>query len=286
VAVEDYSRGLLTDRPQGQFPLSIATSLAIEGMLGIMPDKPPPADPEIDKTELLMVNVRTLLRNLYGSIPTGDRPMLDEYTIAEAISNEMRTIESIIAEKSDGRCFCQFYYCSYIDSNRKFSKGLIKPLRTPSQQFYWKMEKTVMGFLRDEFKSGPGIKEFVTEFEDANYSTLIITHYPVDLLQRYRFSSLMLLESFTGAIKPPLMWNTKLQNGEDIQNLPFDRMTLQMFGDGVMFSPMPIKIRERVLQVALKDRWTPARTKDFVIASITNRRDPALEVLVKELYRN
>lgn len=285
MAAEDYSRDLLANRAQGQFPLSVPTSLAIESMLGINPDLPTEA-PEIHNRQLLMVNVRTLLRNLYGCVETNDRPLLDEYTIAEMISSEMRTIESLISEYSDGRCDARFYYCSYTDASRKFSRALIKPVRTPAQQFYWKMEKTVMKFLFEDFKSGPAVTKFVTDFEATHASALIITHYPVDLLQRYKFSALSLLESHTGVIKPPIMWNTKLQNGKETPDIPFDRMTLQMFGDGIMFSPMPIKIRTRVLEVSKKDRWTPASTKDYVIASITERRDPALEMLVKDLYRS
>lgn len=270
----------------GQYPVSIATSLALESLMGILETDPNAEDPLVNHTELLMVNIRTLLRNLYSSIETAKRVFLDEYTIAEALVNEMRTIESILMEASDGRCFAQFYYCTYVDANRKFPKALIKPVRTPAQQFYWKMEKTVIGFMTDDFKSGPGFKRYTTDFEETTSSAVIITHYPVDLLQRYKFSRLTLLESHTGAIKTPLMWNSKLQSTSNVDNLPFDKMTIQMFGDGVMFSPMPIKIRERVLEVAKKDNWTPSKTKDFVIASITNRRDPALEILVKEMYRN
>jgi len=285
VAADDYSRELLADRTMGQFPISIPTSLAIESAIGILPEAPTDA-PEIGRRDVLMLNVRTLLRNLYNTLEASQRPLLEEYTIAEAIAAEIRTIESVIAEHSDGRCAVATYYCSHIDVGRKFSKALIKPIQTPAQKFYWTIETAVMKYLQEDFKATTPISKYVTDFPDIQGEGLILTHYPIDLLQRYRFSSLALLESHTGSVKQSLMWNTKLQNGKDHPNLPFDRMTLQMFGDGVVFSPMPIKIRKRVLEVAQKNNWTPASTKDFVIATIVERRDPALEMLVKDLYRS
>lgn len=285
MAAEDFSRDMLAERPMGQFPISIATSLAIESACGISALAPSPTV-EMQSRDLLMVNVRTLFRNIFTSLEASQKPLLEEYTIAEAIAGEIRVIEGAIAEYTDGRASVMVYYCTYTDTARKYSKSLIKPMNTPAQKFYWQTETAVMKYLEKDFKDSTPIVRYTSDFPDIHADALIITHYPVDLLNRYRFSSLALLESHTGSVKTPLMWNTKLQAGKDHPNLPFDRMTLQMFGDGVLFTPMPAKIRTRVLQVAEKNRWTPASTKDFVIATITERRDPALEMLVKDLYRS
>lgn len=273
---------VLTERAQGQFPISIPTSLALEGAFGILPEAPS-TDPEVKKRTLMLVNTRTLVRNLVGSIESDNKKFLEPYTSAEVIANEMRTIEQLVAEHSDGRCTVLFYHCTYTDLLREFSRAIIKTPNTPGQQWAQDFERNVIQVLTKEIKAP--ITSYTRNFPELGGDAMIITHYPLDLLQRYRFNSLVLLESHTGAVKPPPLWNTKLYNGRELEQLPFDRMTLQMFGDGVLFSPMPIKIRKRTYGIAVKDRWTPITTQAYVIKSIEGNHDPALEVLVKDLYR-
>src|SRR5690606_22392271 len=122
------------------------------------------------------------------------------------------------------------------------------------------------------------------KFPDKGSDGLILTHFPVDLLNRYRFKTLKLLESHTGAIKPFNVWNTKLKDGQGLDVIPFDRMTLQMFGDNAHFSPMHKKVRMTIYNLVVKNKWTYATTKDYVFYCIQQNRDPALEDLVRELY--
>jgi len=283
-AAQDRSREVISLRAVGQFPLSIATSLAFESAVGILPEAPAP-EPEIQKRDLIMVNVRTLIRNLLGSIAKEDKPHLENYTLAEAIVSEMKVMEQLAVEHSNGQCSVEFYSCTYSDVQLKFSRALIKVPTTPLQVAYMGIEKDIIKYLKEDFKTAPPIEDYTREFKDRQSDALIITHFAIDLLQRYRFNSLSLLESHTGAIKPPLLWNTKLHDGREFEILPFDRMTLQMFGDGVIFAPMPIKIRQRLYSIAVKQQWTPASTKDWIIKGVEAHRDPALEVLVKDLYR-
>lgn len=283
MSVDSISRDTLAERAMGQFPISIATSLAIESLVGILPEAPVAA-PEILKRDLFMVNVRTLFRNLLGAVETDHRNKLDEFTMAEAISGEMRAIEAIVSEHSDGRCEVRFYFCSHTDILRKFDRALFKAPNTTLQHQYIAMETTTIKYLLKEFKDSAPIAQYTTEFPDTNANAVILSHYAIDLLQRYKFANLILLESHTGALKPPMLWNTKFVNGREFEIVPFDRAMLQIFGDGVIFSAMPIKIRQRVYNIATKNKWTPASTKALVIHSVEMNRDPALEVLVKDLY--
>lgn len=284
MTVDSKSWQAISQRAVGQFPISVATSLAIESFIGVLPEAPTDS-PEINKRDLIKISVRTMFRNLFGSLVTEQKGDVEVYSLAETLANEMRTIESLIAEHSDGRCQTEFYYCSYMDLLNKFQKALVKVPNTPGQKYYANLEAGTCKALMKEVTGGSMVAQYVRDFSDSNASAVIVSHYPIDLLQRYRFQSLSLLESHTGAVKPPMMWNTKLQNGRELEILPFDRMTLQMFGDGVMFSPMPLKIRQRVYKIAVDKGWTPATTKEYVIRSIEENRDPALEVLVKDLYR-
>lgn len=284
MSVDSLSRNTLAERAMGNFPLSIATSQAIESVIGKLPDAPT-ADPEINRIDLLMVNVRTLIRNIFGSLDKEALKKVDEYTVAESLVAEMRTIEQIITENSDGRCQTMYYFCSYADFLRKFTKSIPKTANTLLQKQKAASEHTVSEYLLNDFKDQAPIEKYVTDFPNIDARTAIMTHYPIDLLQRYKFKSLVLLESHTGAVKPPMMWNTKLQDGKELELLPFDRMTLQVFGDNVLFVPMAVKIRQRVYKIAKDRAWTPATTKDYAIYTVEQNRDPALEVLVKDLYR-
>lgn len=281
---DKLTENILSARAVGQFPISIATSLAIESAIGILPEAPAPS-PEVKSRDLIKINIRTLIRNLVGSVETEDKGKIDAYVAATYIRNEMVAIETIIAEHSDGRCQVAFYHCSYTDIINDFNRSIFKTPNTLGQKHSHEFENKVCRILTSGEIGSVDVKQYVRRFEDFSGSALLLTHYPIDLLQRYRFSSVALLESHTGAIKPPIMWNTKLANGRELEIIPFDRMTLQLFGDNVTFVPMPIKIRKRMYNIAVNNKWTAATTKDYVIHCVEMNRDPALEVLVKDLYR-
>lgn len=284
MSTDNLSREALSSRAVGQYPLSVATSLAIESLVGILPEAP--ADvPPITQYDVLWVNMRTLLRNLLGSLETEKRKLLTVETVAEYLVNEMRTIETICVEKGDGRFEVTYYICSYDDLTYSFNKAILKHVTTPAQKQAEVFEKAVFEVIARDHQGSIPYLMLKRKFPEVGLKALILSHYAIDLLQRYRFESLTLLESHTGAIKPPQMWNTKLKNGRDLERIPFDRMSIQMFGDGVTFTPMAIKVRNKIIEIAEKNKWTPVTTKDYVIHCVVQNRDPALEALVKDLYR-
>src|SRR5690606_9561418 len=97
------------------------------------------------------------------------------------------------------------------------------------------------------------VRYYDVYIEGKFQDTMLLTHIPVDLLSADRFSKLVLLESHTGAIKPHLSWYTKLTNGKELFRMPFNRFTLQVFGDnGVHFAPMPMKMKQAVKDISEK----------------------------------
>ncbi len=283
---EIESRRIISERAIAEnVPISIATGIAIESSLGLLEEANDEHAPVLDRDQLI-INISTLFRNFIGSIPTEKRGFLTPFTLAESLAGEMRVIEQVINEGSEGRCMVVFYHCSYDTLYKKFTKSLPKISNTVLQKDYDSLEKATLGELKESILSKPPIEYYDVKIALKGGKTLMLSHYPVDLLNRYNFQSLSLLESHTGAIKPPQIWYTKLKDGKDLKIIPFDRMTMQMFGDGVHFSPMPIKIRKLLYNIAVKNKWTAITTKDMIIHSVTMNRDPALEVLVKDLYRH
>jgi hypothetical protein len=273
----------LSSREVGALPISIGTSLAIESILGILPEHETDK-PAINETDLLWINVRTLYRNLMGAVDKTVRPQLLPSEIAEAIINEMQSIEAAIAHQTMGKVAVTFYHCSYYSTSRKFPHALHKAPNTPLQKEGFLLEQLTMRSII-ETQPANDFREFDLDFDgDPSRRVFIVTHYAIDLLNRYRFKSMTLLETHTGALKPPSRWYTKLHDGKSLYNIPFDRMTLQVFGDGNMFSPAPIKIRKFMVTLAEKYNWTSVTTKDYITKSIKDEKDPVLESYVLRMY--
>ena len=88
---------LMSSRTIGQFPLSIATSLAMEAAFGIYPDRPETKEP-ILKYDTLWVNVRTIFRNIMGSLEKEFADRVTPPMLANTLNEEMMFISKNLAE--------------------------------------------------------------------------------------------------------------------------------------------------------------------------------------------
>lgn len=281
------SSEILQNRERGNLPLSIGTSLAIEAACG-MPTLE--GEPRLKKGELppirsydaLWINVRTLFRNLYASMTADERKVVLVDDVVTTLSSEMHVIESTITKVSQGRTLVTFYCSTFTSLKHKFSRALIKESRTEKQKFEEALQRKVMQhFVNND--SGLDIRVFDVDLQgDGRLKTLMLTHFPVDLLSKYQFGKLTLLESHTGTMKRESQWYTKL-TGKDLSRLPFNRFTLQLFGDGTMFASMPIAVKEEILELANKNRWTPLTTKDKIRHSLRDLFDPRVRAFYLSL---
>jgi hypothetical protein len=55
--------------------------------------------------------------------------------------------------------------------------------------------------------------------------------------------------------------------------MPFNALTLQVFGDGVDFGPMDRKVKAVVLALAEERKWTSVTTKDRILVSLDLMKD-------------
>lgn len=272
----------IQDREVGQLPISISTAMAIESCLGIA-EGGTPATPPVASYNALWVNLRTLYRNLAGSMPTDLRTQVPAEDYAKAMLNEMEVIRTAVTQSTKGLVEVVFYLPSYKALTRKFPHASWQGTNTPRQIHDLHSETTSLEHLLT-LTTEADIHHVDVDLTAPGKKVMILTSYPVDLLSRYGFASLVLLESHTGAIKPPVLWHTKLRGGRDLQVIPFDKMTLQVFGDSSLFRPVPIKIRRHLIEVGTKSKWTPVTTKAYVIKCIEDERDPVLEKFIKERY--
>lgn len=262
------------DREKGAYPVSLGTSIALEALAGNYPERPV-NPPPIREMKEVWFNLRTLLRNLQGALASDVRDRVTHGALVPSLIEELSLIESIIISMSSGNARAVFYVCDYSSIRQKFPKTGLRVPTTPKQIMHDAIEKAVIRALLDHGVS-QDLRTFRYELDGRNQPAFILTHLPIDLLSRYAFSKLELLESHTGNIKKPAQWNTKLTNGKELVNIPFCRFSLQVFGDnGNHFAPAPRAVKEIVLDLADKYRWTSITTDLKIRESIKSISHPA-----------
>lgn len=275
---------VLDNRVKGQFSLSIATSLAFEGLYGIMQETDNPKNPPIGLFKQIWVNIRTLFRNIHGSIDKdGERNLLpDDY--ANAVIEEMNIITGVVNERSPD-IQVHFYVCTYQTLSSLYPFSSFKEVKTDIQKAYAAMENGMLSCLFKHFGTTDDHVHICDTFIIVrDPKILLLTHYPFDLLNVKGGGYIGLLESHTGVVKLKPQWNTKL-NTKDYARLPFDKMTVQLFGDtGGLFKPYPLDFRKKILELAVTKKWNSETTKDRIIQGVSSLHDPVLEAGIKRLY--
>lgn len=258
----------ITHREVGELGLSIATDLAISRALGKHPEITDPSPP-IQRYGLLLINLRTLVRNFFGALEYTIRKQVKPASVTSRLMDELAVITEVIGANKVG-----VYFNSYDGVAKRFPKATIRKLTSALQMEQAIQEEKATVLLIGELEKR-NVKVFKYDVDigksDNFPKTLLLTSFPLDLLSSTNFTSVDLLESHTGAIKPKLQWYTKLSKfkGERV-TVPFTKTTLQVFGDGVLFSSKDVKIKEAVMAMATKYKWTPATTEDRVRWAISN----------------
>jgi hypothetical protein len=261
---------VLADREVGtQVPVSIATALALESAFGISEEMPEhKAKPPILTANALWINVRTLIRNIMSAIPSADQQRVFPDPLVDAITAEIQIIEAAVDRYTHGGCKVVIYCQSYRSIEREYPHCFHRALKTDKQQFLRGLEDEAIRKV-EEMLQTPMAKSDL-KLKGNNDNALIITHMPVDLLSRYEFTKLRLLESHTGKVKTSTSWNSKLTGGKDLARMPFNHVTLQFFGDGVHFSTFPAKEKKQIIELADARRWNPTTTLDKMKSDIRN----------------
>lgn len=272
-------------RTKGQFPVSIATSLALEGLFGIMEDFKDPNPPWPEFTDLI-INIRTLFRNLLGSIEDENTSTNTGYHYAVVLIEEMTIIRNIVTQYTNGKINTQFYACNYDTLTGLYPFAFFKELKTEKQRFYASLENGTI----DEIVKQLGNQNDYLKLLDSTITldvnkTLVITNYPVDLLNIPKGNNIALLESHTGKVKRKAQWNTKLHNGNKLPPMPFDKMTIRVFGDsGNLFMPYPLEIRKKIMEIAVEYKWHSQTSRERVLQTVRLSKDPVLVQTVTKLY--
>jgi len=227
------------------------------------------------------INIRTWYEHymdcLDGNVEVKTRILkLHKTTLAKEIADDINNFLHILNDKRYENLNIVFYYPTY---------------RT--------IEKYVSNFRTiDDFK---GFKHIVRYYEktmlnaiisyaDINVNkidyvlplvpkTIITTHAPMDLLNFTSISDNVLLEPFTGKLKLKRDWYTKYHplGKKDMSVFPFVEELFWILGDKHFVKPYPVKIRERLYELAIKKNWT------YTTGKVKVRMD--LRLYEPEIYR-
>ena len=258
------------DRDVGNIGVSIGTSLAIENSLGVLPENPM-NEPPILKFNSLYINLSTMFRNLSASLTARDQKALIPEDAAGVLYAEMSMIEGFVNDVVGSKVNVVFYTNDVGDLSKRYPHAKVKKPTTQKQEIYQAIHDDTLRYLVGMFDSEVNYQAFNFKMQGKG-DVLLLTHVPFDLLSNYNFDRLVLLESHTGRLKPKSEWGSKL--GAKDATLPFNEFMLQVFGDGSTFlSPLPIKHRKALLEVASKDKWSPITTVPRMKVSITKIED-------------
>jgi hypothetical protein len=276
----------IAERAVGQYPLSVATSLAIESANGIHPEIPVDSPP-ILKYEELWVNLKTLFRNFIGALDKVTAGSVVPEEIAANLDDEMEQISQIIAESSSGRCKVVFYVNNMTNLAIRYRYATLRKDNTPKQMEYTAILKKTLALMLADNKTRPlpilTFDRLLSPPQEATPKILLLTHVAYDLLSAKNFRSVTLLESHTGRLKDRALWYTKYANGRDLVMLPFREDLMQVFGDNETFVPMPIKVRKEVIEIANRFHWTSVTTTDKVRLGLEFIQDPLTREILKSI---
>jgi hypothetical protein len=283
---------VLDMRATSAFPLSIATSFALESMFeGPNPpfdptrEKPPAIDPH--QYQAFWINVATIYRNLLDSVSsTEERNKLLPGDILDFLIYELETIKDVVNHFTQGRLPVVFYHSRYegMKSAHPWAK-----LRIPSTTKQLRDRD-----IRDAVLT-PLIKNHTKDFQlrifkralettEVRQKVLILTHYAYDLLSSRKFDDLHLLESHTGLLKKHASFYTKLSNSKDLVRIPFNMCTIQVFGDSQTFFGFPPEVKHDILQLSELAKWNAMTTSDRVRLGISTLKDRlTADILIKML---
>ena len=270
------------DVTEGKYNVSIGTSLALETLFGINDNIPPPKVLPFNDYKYLVINVKTLLRNIVGAV---NKELKTEWTTdhyVKVLLEEMGNIPNIVSDQSHDKLHVIYYFLDYKSLTKEYPNALIRESRSETSLKSEAMEKYAFDKLKgmkDTLKVYFG--DLVVPLDEKSKSVMI-THMPLDLVPYAQSSRCDLLETHTGAIKDRNKWYTKL-SGKELERIPFTRKTIQIFGDGKTFKGLTPKQREAILSFAKENHWNQSTTDRLIEKQIQRLPDKELSKIISSL---
>ena len=245
-------------RSTGALGMSVGTSLAFEGQ----------GAAEVPLADTVLFNLYTLVRNAYQAYEKDDREANDPDRIAEDVSSDLRLLGEWINKVRGRKPIQMIVYCPDYDRlDSDFPKARLWKAESDKQKAYAKLAEQVIKKLKQQYdKLIVSLRHGLPEYTGRG---IVLTHHVVDLTFVKGVGRLFLLESHTGLLKPFTLWYTKLTGGSELHYMPFNRLTIQIFGDrSTNFKTSSQGIRDLVKKLAQDHKWTSATTLSRIRSTI------------------
>mgnify|MGYP003482623717 CR=1 FL=1 len=248
-------------RAVGGLGMSVGTSYAIENG---------GAD-AMRGADTILFNLRTLIRNAQASYEAADPDYNKVDQLVKDVESDLLLLGKFIEQNRKGKPIQMVVYApSYRGLKSRFKHAdLYVPKENSKKEAYLKVAEKVFDAVLKKYekllvKTDVGMPEFKGK-------GIVLTHHVVDLTEVSGIGRLYLLESHTGNLKSFTMWNTKLTGGDKLHYIPFNRLTIQIFGDNsVNFKSSSHAIKELVKKIAIDAKWTSATSMTRVRGSIND----------------
>lgn len=245
-------------RNLGALNMSVGTSLALEK----------DAFTEVSLASTFLVNLRTLVRNVIGAY--SEESEITKENIIRDTKSDLTELAKWLTEASNKRSLRFIvYYPTYKSLPSIYRKAdlVTEKTRKPKAQARHQLTEAVCDELYKQFPKQ--IDRTDTQLPKFDGRGLIITHHVVDLTLTTATTRLKLLESHTGTVKPFTKWYTKLTGGQDLFFMPFNKLTIQIFGDkSTNFYSSSLALKKMVVDLAQSKKWNSGTTYSRVRSDI------------------
>lgn len=259
----------------GAYSMSIGTSLALEGLFGIYPDRPE-NPPPVEQYRTLWVNIDTVIRNTINAYNIRDYTTIVDKTIADRALLDVQMIDQTVKESGYG-LKVMFYRCDYEKLKVREPQWLFTTPQSKNTTALSIHMSSISMRVAQRMNGLVHLENFNVQVIDP---TLIITHQPWDLMSQSNRSSIALLESHTGKLKLPGVWHTKINSPIP---LPFLKSIMAICGDKTLIAPHA-KLKRQMMKVAKAQQWTPLTSLGKVLADCKRAEVPELVAFI-ERYR-
>lgn len=276
------------NREKGVFPISIGSSLCLESLINKHPEivhKPANVKP-VSKYKHFFINLRTIFRNLYQAVSNDHRDSIMPTDYFEPFIQELEFILDWAKNEGEGiKVF--FYAVEFRGMVALYPDAKLRKATTPKQMRYKQVEEAIIRVLIENTNYRERFDTIIyrSTLNQAPYeNTVILTHYAIDLLSKYKFRKLDLIESHTGKIKSDKEFNTKYLNGNQLYMMPFNIGLMQIFGDKETFAPLSIAIKKEVLRLADEYNWTPITSLDKIKSNLNSIKNNDIKNTLKAIF--
>lgn len=265
----------------GDIPVSFGTSVPIQCMMGTVAETS-----NINKHGIpdeYKISIRTLFRNMWSCVDKDVKYGISHELYADALVDEILTIKQNLRMGKFKDVKLEFYYPSYKYLQRQFKNANFKEAKTENDKIYLELEeKACRSIVNNLDKINQELEEVdkivIVETDGTIRSNVnniwITTHNSVDLLALPLTRTIRLFDSHTGTLRGPQLWTEKLTGAHKLERIPFNKMTIQVFGDrGRMFSPMKFSYKKFLLEMAQDKRWNRSTSINVMRTCLNGHAD-------------